>query len=307
MVEKEDVNYEKKTRPFPDIFVAGVTGAGKSRQIYRWLKLLRSRFLIISCSNNDYVGMFIHETTTYGLDPEKDDLVSINPLYFSRGIHVKDHINRLMALFTLCWSLDDEMRSLLEMAIIRSYEDYGWNIQTSENRLEAAYPYIGSILKFIEQSIDMDDHSDEKQKASTNALIRRLRHLLENGTYNMTFCDKVLSDQKLFERNVIVDLSRFPSSEVKTLIMGTLVMRLYEYRELMHSSDIEVFKHATVIEDAHVLLGRNAADKGKNEILKELTGAGVLGEHFAVVERSPDLLDESVIANAESKFFLIKV
>lgn len=76
----------------------------------------------------------------------------------------------------------------------------------------------------------------------------------------MIFTVDELSEKQLFDKNVIVDLSRIGSNETKSMIMGMLVLKLQEYR--MTSGDINSdLNHVTVIEEAHNLLKRTSTEQ----------------------------------------------
>ncbi|MGC4441385.1 hypothetical protein ABXW85_21240, partial [Streptococcus suis] len=65
--------------------------------------------------------------------------------------------------------------------------------------------------------------------AYKGALLTRLESLT-TGIYQLMFTEDEISSEKLFDENVIVDLSRLGSSETKSLIMGLLILKMQEYR-----------------------------------------------------------------------------
>ena len=86
-------------------------------------------------------------------------------------------------------------------------------------------------------------------------MLTRLQSLT-NGINGMIFtCDEIVAAD-LFDKNVIVDLSRVGSSETKSLIMGMLVLKLQEHRMATTTGMNEKLKHITVLEEAH-RLGRD--------------------------------------------------
>ena len=125
-------------------------------------------------------------------------------------------------------------------------------------------------------------------------------------------CDE-LSNETLFDENVIVDLSRVGSSETKSMIMGMLVLKLQEYR--MTSDDMNAdLKHITVLEEAHNLLKRTSTEQtsesanllGKS--VEMLTNAiaemRTYGEGFIIADQAPGLLDMAVIRNTNTKIIM---
>lgn len=136
---------------------------------------------------------------------------------------------------------------------------------------------------------------------------------LTNGINGMIFvCDEI-SDEELFDKNVIVDLSRVGSSETKSLIMGMLVLKLQEYRMTSDMINAEL-RHITVLEEAHNLLKRTSADQTSES--SNLVGKSVemlanavaemrtYGEGFIIADQAPGLLDMSVIRNTNTKIIM---
>ena len=92
------------------------------------------------------------------------------------------------------------------------------------------------------------------------SLLTRLLSLT-NGLSGMIFTNDDISDADLFDRNVIVDLSRVGSTETKSLIMGMLVLKMQEYRMTNTDGPNAKLRHVTVIEEAHNLLKRTSTEQ----------------------------------------------
>ena len=128
------------------------------------------------------------------------------------------------------------------------------------------------------------------------------------------FCaEETFTDEELFERNVIVDLSRVGSMETKSLLMGILVMKLEEHR--MCSDVINgALRHVTVLEEAHNLLrrtseeqaqeGANLQGKSVEMLANAIAEMRTYGEGFIIADQAPGLLDPSVIRNTNTKIVL---
>ena len=122
-----------------------------------------------------------------------------------------------------------------------------------------------------------------------------------------------MTDEELFDKNVIVDLSRVGSTETKSLIMGLLVMKLNEYR-MSYGKTNSPLTHITVLEEAHNLLKRTSTEQssessnllGKSvELLaNSIAEMRTYGEGFIIADQSPGLLDLSVIRNTNTKIIL---
>lgn len=151
------------------------------------------------------------------------------------------------------------MPAILKEAMERAYIASGWNIITSENTRGELFPNFLDLLEQIENVIDDSKYSSDSKGDYSGALCTRVRSLT-NGLNGLIFCSDDLSDGELFDKNVIVDLSRVGSTETKSLIMGMLVIRLNEYR--MTSGKINSpLSHVTVLEEAHNLLKRTSTEQ----------------------------------------------
>ena len=294
------------------VFITGSTGAGKSNAVYTILDSLRTTFMVIEPAKGEYKYAFTDNVQVYGSNPQVCELLRINPFAFNRGIHVYEHIDRLLDVFNVCWPMYAAMPAVLKDAIIKAYENCGWNLITSENVKGDIYPTFVDVCDEIDSIINSSDYSDENKGNYRGSLKTRLNSLT-NGINQLIFCNGNLSDQKLFEQNTIIDLSRIGSNENKSLIMGLLVIRLQEYRmsEGGFNSDL---RHVTVLEEAHNLLRRTSASsfedgssvtgKAVEMIANAIAEMRTYGEGFIIVDQAPSLLDMSAIRNTNTKIIL---
>ncbi|WP_195514090.1 ATP-binding protein [Turicibacter sanguinis] len=299
-------------------FVTGSTGSGKSNTVYEILNQLRIcyriPFLVIEPAKGEYKNIFgqFPDVTVYGTNPKKTKLLKINPFRFPSDVHVLEHLDRLVEIFNVCWPMYAAMPAILKEAMERSYIVNGWNLSTSENSKGNKFPNFADLLEQIECVINDSKYSADSKGDYSGALLTRVRSLT-NGLNGLIFCNDDLEDTDLFDKNVIVDLSRIGSTETKSLIMGLLIMKLNEYR--MDSGKINSpLTHITVLEEAHNLLKRTSTEQtsdGSNLLGKsvELLANSIAemrtyGEGFIIADQSPGLLDMAVIRNTNTKIIL---
>jgi DNA helicase HerA-like ATPase len=166
---------------------------------------------------------------------------------------------------------------------------------------------------FLGEVIKESKWSNEIKGNYEGALVTRLESLT-NGIYSKIFAKKEIYPLDLFDKNVIIDLSRIGSSETKSLIMGVLMLKLQEHRIASRSNNAkamnEPLKHITILEEAHNLLKRTSADGGGSgsvaaKAVEMLSNAiaemRTYGEGFIIVDQAPGLLDMSVIRNTNTK------
>ena len=134
---------------------------------------------------------------------------------------------------------------------------------------------FNDVCRNIKTIIDSSEYDSENKGAYKGSLLTRLKSLT-NGIYGMIFNNEEISNEKLFDENVIIDLSRVGSTETKSLFMGILVLKLQEYRMTSCEGMNEALKHLTILEEAHHLLKRTSTEQS-NE------GANLLGKSVEMI------------------------
>lgn len=300
-------------------FITGSTGSGKSNTVYQILsELLKNQihFLVVEPAKGEYKDVFggKDDVSVYGTNPLLTDLLRINPFSFPKEVHIYEHLDRLVEIFNVCWPMYAAMPAVLKDAIEQAYMQAGWDLRKSKNKYsEDLFPSLADVLQQIEDVMERSQYSNDSKRDYEGALCTRLRSLT-NGINSLVFCPDELSAQELFDKNVIIDLSRVGSSETKSLIMGLLVMKLQEYRIASNKGMNQHLNHVTVLEEAHNLLKRTSTEQfaeGSNLLGKSvemLTNAiaemRTYGEGFIIADQSPGLLDMAVIRNTNTKIIM---
>jgi ATP-binding protein len=205
------------------------------------------------------------------------------------------------------------MPAILKDAIERAYTSAGWDLIKSENRYSIElFPTFGDVMIQIKQVLNESDYSSDNKGDYIGSLVTRMRSLT-NGINGVIFQANEISAEELFDKNVIVDISRVGSSETKALIMGILVLKLQEHRMTNKNPDSDL-AHVTVLEEAHNLLRRTSTEQSSES--SNLLGKSVemlsnaiaemrtYGEGFIIADQSPGLLDMSVIRNTNTKIIM---
>lgn len=299
-------------------FITGSTGSGKSNTVYEILNQLhniyRVPFLVVEPAKGEYKNMFgqLSDVSVYGTNPKKTALLKINPFSFPDDVHILEHLDRLVEIFNVCWPMYAAMPAILKEAIERAYVAIGWDLVSSENTSGHKFPNFADILEQIETVINESKYSADSKGDYSGALLTRVRSLT-TGLNGLIFCNDEITNEELFDKSVIVDLSRVGSMETKSLIMGLLVMKLNEYR--ISSGKINsALSHITVLEEAHNLLkrtnteqsseGSNLLGKSVELLANSIAEMRTYGEGFVIADQSPGLLDMSVIRNTNTKIVL---
>jgi len=300
-------------------FITGSTGSGKSNTVYEILRQLDNfgiNYLVIEPAKGEYKNVFGHNPSVrvYGTNPQHTALLRINPFKFPKGVHILEHIDRLIEIFNVCWPMYAAMPAVLKSAVEQSYIDSGWNLVRSTNKYgKDLFPSFVDVTRNIKTIIDTSEYDNENKGAYKGSLLTRLQSLT-NGIYGMIFTCDDLDDAELFDKKVIVDLSRVGSAETKSLIMGMLVLKLQEHRVANATGMNENLMHVTILEEAHNLLKRTsseqASDSGnlRGKSVEMLTNAiaemRTYGEGFIIADQAPGLLDLAVIRNTNTKIIM---
>ena len=299
-------------------FITGSTGTGKSNAVYHLLDEItkngQTTFLVVEPAKGEYKNVFGNctDVQVFGTNPRETPLLRMNPFEFPENIHILEHIDRLVEIFNACWPMYAAMPAVLKDAIERSYQKVGWDLRNSESE-KGVFPTFFDLLDILPGVIEESHYSKDTQSDYVGALCTRVKSLT-NGIYGSVLCaEDALTDEALFDRNVIVDLSRVGSMETKSLLMGILVMKLQEYR--MCSSGMNSrLRHVTVLEEAHNLLrktsaeqsqeGANLQGKSVEMLANAIAEMRTYGEGFIIADQAPGLLDMSVIRNTNTKIIL---
>lgn len=299
-------------------FVTGSTGSGKSNTIYYLINQIHNqpntpKFLVIEPAKGEYKDVF-GNVNVYGTNPFKTPLLKINPFKFPKGVHVLEHIDRLVEIFNVCWPMYAAMPAVLKEAVLKGYEDCGWDLYTSQNKYgQDLFPTFTDLLNELTIVINNSSYSEEVKSNYHGALSTRIKSLT-NGIYKQLFSGDELGDEALFDNNVIVDLSRVGSQETKSLIMGILIMRLGEYRANSGIAHNSALRHITILEEAHNILkrtsqeqsmeGSNVAGKSVEMLSNAIAEMRTYGEGFIIVDQSPGAVDISAIRNTNTKIIM---
>lgn len=298
------------------VFVTGSTGCGKSETVYRLIEQIvkaGATYLIIEPAKGEYKSV-LGDANVFGTNPSLSPLIRINPFKFPNGVHVLEHIDRLVEIFNVCWPMYAAMPAVLKKSVIRSYEACGWNLYESTNNYgNAIFPSFVDLLKELEITINESAYSEEVKGNYTGSLVTRVESLT-NGINGEIFSSNEVGDDILFDQNTIVDLSRIGAQETKALIMGILIMRLNEYRVVNAKEANSRLRHVTVLEEAHNILtrtsteqsmeGSNVTGKSVEMLINSIAEMRTYGESFVIVDQSPTSVHSAAIKNTNTKIIM---
>lgn len=301
--------------------ITGTTGVGKSTLMAMLLSALYKagvKMLVVEPVKGEYKELLggIPGIEVFTVNPYKSRMLRINPFEFRDNIHVLSHIDRLIEVFSVCWPLYAAQPALLRECIEEAYIQSGWDLSNSIYMHEGPtkYPNFELLLKIVPEIINKSHFVGESKGTYEGALLTRIA-MLTNGIYGQVFNGKAtLSDEDLFERNTIIDLSDVGSQETISLLMGVLVVRLREYRTSKNKPDNRPLHHVMVLEEAHNIFqsksdknsegGENISGKSVqmlSECIAEMRG---YGQGIFIVDQSPGEIDIAGIRNTATKIVM---
>lgn len=303
-------------------FITGSTGSGKSNTTYKLIDEITRpennvKFLVIEPAKGEYKLAFggMPGINIFTTNPKYYSMLCINPFEFDEEIHVLEHLERLIEIFSACWPLYAAMPAVLKSSFERAYVMHGWDLNHSmyHDLGNGKFPDFKDVIKILPVILGESEFSAETKGNYIGSLVTRVESLT-NGLAGQIFNGIPIPDNTLFNENTIVDLSRVGSMETKALIMGILVLKLSEFRQAASVGTNLPLQHITIMEEAHNLLKRTSTEQGQESanvqgksvemISNSIAEMRTYGEGFVIVDQSPTAVDISAIKNTNTKIVM---
>ncbi len=303
-------------------FITGSTGSGKSNTTYKIIDELTAeknniKFLVIEPAKGEYKIAFggMPGINIYTTNPKYFNMLSINPFAFHDEVHVLEHLDRLIEIFSACWPLYAAMPALLKSSFEHAYIKHGWDLNHSIHidLGNGKFPTFKDVVEILPELLKKSEFSAQTKGDYIGSLVTRVESLT-NGLLGQIFSDNAIEDSVMFDENTIVDLSRIGSAETKALLMGVIVLKLNEYRQSTATGTNCPLKHITILEEAHNLLKRTSTEQGQESsnvqgksvemISNSIAEMRTYGEGFIIVDQSPTAVDVSAIKNTNTKIVM---
>ena len=303
------------------IFVAGVTGSGKTTTCHKLLYESGIPFLVIEPAKTEYRCLIDNKqfneesqsggVTVFTLGNESCAPFRLNPFELLEGEIISSHIDMLKAAFTSAFPMEASMPQLLEEAMHRCYEEKRWDTSTNENSSEMYknpnnFPTLSDLLRLLPVVVKEKQFGDRMQSEYVGSLISRLSNLTKGAKGRMLNCRKSVDFGFLIRNHVVLELEELKSPEDKAFLIGLILMRLAERIKAEHKKNHN-FKHITLVEEAHRLLtkampGDSGARKSAVETFTDLLAeVRKYGEGIVIVDQIPNKLAPDVLKNTNTK------
>jgi hypothetical protein len=311
------------------VFVAGVTGGGKSNTIFYLLKeaaKLRVPFLVIEPAKAEYRALLnepnlANRLQIFTLGNENISPFRVNPFEVLAGTPVSVHLDLLRSVFGASFGMWTPLPQVLEQCLHRVYEDRGWDLAANTNaRLDnrsdiaAAFPTLSDLVTKVDIVTRQLGYEERITADIRAALITRLNGLRAGGKGRMLDVKRSLPMRLLLNQPTILELEGMGDDDDKAFLMGLLLIQLVEYRQEEHrqtGGKVGPLRHLLVIEEAHRLL-TNVARQGREEeanprgkavetFANLLSEIRAYGQGIIIADQIPVKLAPEVIKNTNLK------
>lgn len=310
--------YLEKSALNKHIFITGVTGTGKTTTCQKLLLESNLPFLVIEPAKTEYRILMNNEKTKdiliFTLGNDKVAPFRLNPFEFFEGESITSRVDMLKAAMEASFDMEAAIPQIIESAMYSCYEDYGWNIDTDENKKfdnpfdEGVYsfPTLEDLLNKIETEVTKHNFDDRLKKDYIGSITARLQGLLVGSKGQMLNARRSIDFRELIEKKVVLEIEGIKNGTEKSLIMGFILTNLCEALRAKYNKD-KHFKHITLIEEAHRLLSKYTAGDSLNKKNSVETFADMLaevrkyGESLIIADQIPNKMTPEVLKNTNTK------
>lgn len=308
-LSKDDINKH--------IFVCGVTGCGKTTTCMSLLQKSNMPFLVIEPAKTEYRILANNpneDIIVFTLGRDDVAPFRFNPLELLPSETISSHIDMVMASIEAAFDMEAAIPQIIESALYKCYEEYGWDIRSNKNTLYAepfndevyAFPTLNDLLRNIE-TVTKNQGFDERLKNDYIGSIKaRLQGLTVGSKGMMLNTPRSIDFTELVHKKVIIELEEIKSGTEKSLIMGFVLSTLCEAIKFSFSKD-KKFRHITLVEEAHRLLskyvpGDSPSKKNGVETFSDmLAEVRKYGEGLIIADQIPEKMAPDVLKNTNTK------
>ena len=300
--------------------VAGMTGSGKTNTLFHLMGQARVPFLVIEPVKTEYralIGLY-PDLRVYTLGEERISPLRLNPFWFPPGFSLQHHLDSLKAIFTAAFSMYASMPNILEQCLYNVYIRKGWSLQHSTNVYAAGgklgtihYPTLEDLYDEVDHYLAASGYAGEVRDNIRSALLTRLKSLMTGGKGLLLNTTEMTLTDDFFAHPTVLELDGIPDDDEKALVIGLLVIRLYEHLKLHQQQESEALRHLLVLEEAHRVF-RNVSTSNNPEVADPvgrmvalfgnmLAEIRAYGQGVIIVEQVPTKLAPDAVKNTNVK------
>lgn len=299
------------------IFVAGVTGSGKTTTCQKLLLQSEMPFMVIEPAKTEYriLTKKYDDILIFTLGKDKVAPFRLNPFEFYPHESITSHVDMIMASIEAAFDMEAAIPQIIERSLYECYKDYGWDIADDSNRYYSvqdikegafAFPTLSDLIEKTEEIVKNQGFDIRLQSDYIGSIKARLQGLTIGSKGLMLDTRRSLDFRDLVHKRVILELEEIRSGAEKALIMGFVLSNLMEAIKAEYNKNPN-FKHITLVEESHRLLGKyepgdSLTKKQGIEMFSDmLAEVRKYGEALVIVDQIPGKLTSEVLKNTNTK------
>ena len=314
-----EVNIDRKNLN-KHTFITGVTGSGKTTTCQRILQSANIPFMVIEPAKTEYrvLTKKYEDMLVFTLGDDSVAPFRLNPFEFFKGENITSRVDMIKANIEAAFDMEAAIPQIIESALYKCYEEYGWDIVTSTNETYEdpfadgvfSFPTLSDLIKQTVRVVEEQGFDDRLKNDYIGSIKARLQGLLVGSKGFMLNTPRSIDFTDLIERNVILELEEIKNGAEKSLIMGFVLINLNEAVKLKYQEYKKLgknFKHISLVEEAHRLLSKHTPSDNPSKKLGVETFTDMLaevrkyGESLIIVDQIPDKLTPEVLKNTNTK------
>lgn len=298
------------------IFVTGVTGSGKTTTCQKILNSANMPFLVIEPAKTEYRIMQkqYKDLMIFTIGDNRTTPLRMNPFMFYPHESITSRVDMICACIEAAFDMEAAIPQIIERAVYKSYEDYGWNISSNRNTKYAdpfdgtgeAFPTLDDLIKNCKIVVNQQGFDERLKNDYIGSINARLLGLLSGSKGFLLNTHASVDFMDLLNHKVVFELENIRNGAEKSLIMGFILINLSEAIREKYIDDGK-FQHITLVEEAHRLLskyvpGDNPNKKHGVEMFSDmLAEIRKYGESLIIVDQIPNKLTPDVLKNTNTK------
>ncbi len=301
------------------VFVAGVTGSGKTTTCHRILLQSGLPFLVIEPAKTEYRILKRHEACkdllVFTLGNDQVAPFRLNPFELQPKETIDAHVDMIKASVEAAFEMQAAEPQLIEAALYRCYEKKGWDVNLTLNTRYRdpyapgcdSFPTISDLLVEVKQVVE-EQGFDDRLRDEYNGSIRAMLQSLTLGAKGaMLNTPRSIDIAGLLDKKVVLELENIRNGNEKALIMGFILAAFNEAIRERFAKDSKEHAHIMLVEEAHRLLSRWQPGDGNNKKMGVETFSDMLaeirkyGESLIIVDQIPGKMAPDVLKNTNTK------
>lgn len=313
---KNNIVYLDKEELDKHIFVTGVTGSGKTTTCQKILCSADMPFLVIEPAKTEYRIMKQNdeEVLIFTIGDNCTTPLKMNPFVFYPHESITARADMICACIEAAFDMEAAIPQIIERAIYRCYEDYGWNVITNKNMrydnpfdgTGEAFPTMDDLVKNCNIVINEQGFDERLKNDYIGSINARLLGLQSGSKGFLLNTHTSIDFIELLNHKVVFELENIRNGAEKSLIMGFILINLSEAIREKYYEEGKI-QHITLIEEAHRLLskfipGDNPSKRHSVEMFTDmLAEIRKYGESLVIVDQIPNKLTPDVLKNTNTK------